>query len=417
MSNEEKMTQVEGSDGKALIVPPVTPPPNTIPMFRGFQRQRFKEKFEPYQRLIEIFSWKRPHNSEADHDFVHRFLDSIGCEHDAMGNRFIQVGKDRSTMFSCHTDTVHHIGGYQRLSIFRDKNKEHHIGVVRGDGNCLGGDDGTGVWLCLEMIKAKKPGLYVFHRGEEKGCIGSTWIAQKNPDFLKGIQRAIAFDRRDYDHVITHQGGKRGCSQTFANALSTQLGLDYKPDPSGLYTDTAQYFGLVPECTNISVGYSGAHGPAETQNLTFALALRESVLKLRPERLPVLRDPGVVEFRSYGNNHYTPVNNNNSTGASGYGNNNFRRRDGFADRNSAPPATVVARREIIGGSLSEEERHKLTPSQVAKQVSIRQDMALSSLELIRKYPFHVSRILLNKNILDADILLEVYGQDFYNHIN
>ena len=81
------------------------------------------------------------------------------------GNLIIEVGEGSETLFSSHTDTVHRTGVMQNVFIeTADKPK-----FETDSGQCLGGDDGTGVWLMLELIKAGVPGLYIFHRAEEVG--------------------------------------------------------------------------------------------------------------------------------------------------------------------------------------------------------------------------------------------------------
>lgn len=270
---------------------------------------KLSNELAPISLLLRILSWRRPHNSDAEGQFIHDLIDPLDPEIDTYGNRYIRIGHD-PVVWSCHVDTVHHEGGYQRLNIHQDTDGSHNLSVVKGDGNCLGADDGTGVWLCMQMIAAKKPGLYIFHRGEECGCLGSRHIASKEKDLLKGITSAIAFDRRGKTSVITHQRGDRCCSDAFAKALTAQLGGTFAPDPTGVYTDTACYTGLIPECTNLSVGYDNQHGPRETQNLAFAIWLRKAVLALRPLDLPIERDhtarpiPTVNPHYQYNRNGY-----------------------------------------------------------------------------------------------------------------
>ena len=64
-----------------------------------------------------------------------------------------------------------------------------------GDATCLGADDGAGIYIMLRMIETKKPGLYVFHRGEERGGIGAKATVTKHAEFFKkgGYEQCIAF--------------------------------------------------------------------------------------------------------------------------------------------------------------------------------------------------------------------------------
>src|SRR5205085_807202 len=95
------------------------------------------------------------------------------------------------------------------------------------------------------------------------GGKGSGFIADKNKKALDGIKFAIAFDRRGTKSIITFQRSKRCCSDDFAKSLAEQFDLGHTCDTTGSFTDTASYTDLVGECTNISVGYEGAHSQGE----------------------------------------------------------------------------------------------------------------------------------------------------------
>lgn len=256
--------------------------------------------------LLDILSYRRPANSESEDDFIRRFIVPTGAEPDLYGNYILRIGS-APVLWSAHTDTVHRTSGRQTLDlrhglirlhpteftgqVFRNKGKP--VGVskyYRFHQTCLGADDGTGVWLLLHMIRAGVPGLYVFHREEECGAIGSTYIARHTPSLLDGIKYAIAFDRRGEDSVVTFQGGLRTASDLFASELADRLRLDMKPDDTGIFTDTQSYADIIPECTNVSVGYHNAHSEDELQDVNFACDLLDAMLHLDLD-LPVDRDP------------------------------------------------------------------------------------------------------------------------------
>jgi len=242
--------------------------------------------------LLSILSHRRPHAGETEEKFIASWIDTIaGMKVDGFGNRYIRIG-DSPVMWSCHTDTVHTDEGYQAVHVTDDfvhLTKKERKGN-RGWRACLGADDGAGIYLCIKMIEREIPGLYVFHRGEEIGGLGSGWAAvHAEPDFFEGITMAIALDRKGYDSVTTYQG-PRCCSNKFAQALADQLGGEFKPDSTGLFTDTANYTSLIPECTNLSVGYFRQHGPQEVQNYKFLDALLEQLCELNIKELPIDRD-------------------------------------------------------------------------------------------------------------------------------
>jgi hypothetical protein len=270
--------------------------------------EKIKKDAKDRNTLMEMHEYMRPAFSKWDNKFVGRFIKPVNPIFDACGNAIVDIGENPTVIWSSHTDTVHSHQGKQALTI-----TENHILKLAKDekSNCLGADDTVGVWIMLEMIKAGVAGRYIFHRGEEKGCIGSNWILKNRPKTLEGIQMAIAFDRRGTTDVINRQRGSECCSWAFADSLCDELnktGMKFK-QTSGVYTDTAVYIDKIPECTNISVGYEGAHGSHESTNLDFALDLRDIMLTLDVSKLKVKRDPNSKVYsysgRSYhGGGHY-----------------------------------------------------------------------------------------------------------------
>jgi len=244
--------------------------------------------------IMELFSYCRPMGSETEREFVCKYLVPAGFVEDEHHNMILTVGDKPRILFSSHMDTVHRKDGRQNLLL------KDGILTLHPDekSSCLGGDDTAGIWLMLEMIKAGIEGDYIIHYGEERGGIGSSAKARAEPGFFAGIDIAIAFDRAGYTDVITHQG-MRTASDAFAKSLAKELGSGYKPCPHGIYTDTYEYAHLVPECTNISVGYSHAHSPREEQDVTFLIALREALLQVDWKNLVVERDPLLVASEKF----------------------------------------------------------------------------------------------------------------------
>ena len=248
--------------------------------------------------LLEILSWARPHDSAIEKAFCREFLDPVpGMRADAFGNRILTIGERPRILWSCHVDTVAAAGGPQAVGI-------DDFGIAQlcdgKAGMSLGADDGAGIWIMLGMIAARRPGLFIFHRGEEQGCLGSQWILRNTPELLENIDAAIAFDRAGLCDVITHQSYGRTCSDAFAASLASDLnrlddGFRYVPDDTGVFTDTNEYAGIVPECTNLSVGYQRQHGPRETLDVVHCERLRTAMLEFDATRLVIERDPAVAE--------------------------------------------------------------------------------------------------------------------------
>jgi hypothetical protein len=172
-------------------------------------------------------------------------------------------------------------------------------GTWYAKGAPLGADDGAGCAMLMHLLHSSVPGYYVFTQGEECGGIGAKHLAKDHADLLKQFDRAIAFDRRGIDSVITHQGYGRCCSDEFAQSLADALNVDdrlmYLPDNTGVYTDTAEFTDIIPECTNISIGYDHEHSDRESLDIYHFMALADRVVQIAWDKLPTSRDPLAVE--------------------------------------------------------------------------------------------------------------------------
>lgn len=214
-----------------------------------------------------------------------------GIKMDVDGNYFYEIGKSNS-IFACHLDTA--------CAQHTDVTHVFDGDIIRTNGKTvLGADDKAGVVVLLYMIKHNIPGLYYFFVGEEVGCIGSG-AASKRVDFFKKYNKIVSFDRRGTCSVITHQSSQRCCSDAFALSLANELnknGTKLKLDQGGVYTDSAEFTSIIPECTNISVGYYKEHTVNEHQDIAYLELLCNSVIKVNWENLPIKRDPNSKEYR------------------------------------------------------------------------------------------------------------------------
>src|ERR1035437_5455067 len=281
---------------------------STVPFGRRFP------SMSKLSTLLEMLTYCRPAGSGAESAFVARFVATLpGATCDPFGNWHVIIGTS-PILWSCHTDTVHTTSGRQTVHVTAD-------GVVglsrrsRHMSSCLGADDTAGVWLCHQLILAGVPGHYIFHYGEEIGGEGSSELARYPGDTFAGFKYAIALDRRGTGDVITHQFA-RCCSDTFAESLAAALnlsGLDYSPDSTGVFTDTANYTDLIGECTNLSVGYQHAHSERETLDTAFLSRLFAALCTLDPASLVSERLPGEMSS-DYGG--YAYVGDWSSTGTS-----------------------------------------------------------------------------------------------------
>ena len=245
-------------------------------------------------KFIELTKRTYPHGTE--HELFHLLPDNL--ETDEFGNKYLSVGPNPSTMFTCHLDTA--------SSTVTNVNHLFEGRYIKTDGrSILGSDDKAGCVILLEMIENNTTGLYYFFLGEERGCIGSRKVANKhktNP--IPNINKVVSFDRRGTSSIITHQLGGRCCSDEFGEALSHQLNINsknfsYKTDPTGIYTDSAQFTEIYPECTNISVGYYDEHSHHEQQDIEHLIELCNTVTKVNWEELPIKRNTKDNDYDEY----------------------------------------------------------------------------------------------------------------------
>jgi acetylornithine deacetylase/succinyl-diaminopimelate desuccinylase-like protein len=234
-----------------------------------------------------MLTYMRPARSPTEAAFVARFVAPLGAKPDGYGNYWLTIGRS-PILWSCHTDTVHKAHGKQRV--------EYGDGyATTPDGSCLGADCAAGVWLMAHMIRAGVPGTYVFHREEETGGQGSEYVQMHEPDRLDGIAFAIAFDRKGTQDIVTEQYCGRTASDRFAASLADALGASYMP-VHGTFTDTANYASVVPECSNISVGYDKAHSKREYLDVAYLTALLDKIKRADFSTLVVDRDPADDQY-------------------------------------------------------------------------------------------------------------------------
>ncbi len=253
--------------------------------------------------FIELTSMTVPYGYEDEffNNYMKKFLPD-NVEKDAYGNFFIEIGESR-TIFASHIDTV--------SSRYVGVKHEIEGNFIKTDGKTtLGADDKAGVTVMLWMIKNKVPGLYYFFMGEEVGCVGSGMVAKYESKKMSDYDRIISFDRRGTNSVITNQSCRTCCSDSFADDLCDELnknGLSYQKDTGGVYTDSAEFMDIIPECTNISVGYYSEHTMNEKQDIKHLIELADACLKVNWESLTTERDPNKKSYTrtSYPSNYKT----------------------------------------------------------------------------------------------------------------
>jgi hypothetical protein len=264
--------------------------------------------------LYHILKLGTPHKHEVELlPFMKKYI-AHKIHIDSIGNAFFIVGKGKpETMFSCHMDTVHKklsqisvwatVGPNEQANdfIFGSRMSSNSTNGVPCN---VGADDRVGMYIMMRLANAKVPGLYYFHVGEECGGIGSRGAVEKFPEKFKDIKRCIAFDRKGYNEVITHQGGQECASEEFGKAMAQAINSNlteyaksageytYAPSRHGVFTDSKNYFRIIPECINLSVGYFDHHQVTEHFDAVWLDNIFIPALKkIEFDALPTARDP------------------------------------------------------------------------------------------------------------------------------
>jgi len=244
------------------------------------------------QTFLKLTSYTIPHGMEYT---LEKYFPE-GIQEDGCGNYYIKIGYSR-TIFTCHMDTA--CGRYEKV------NHVINGGIISTDGRTvLSGDDKNGMTILLYMIWKKVPGTYYFFQGEESGMVGAHAILKKDKDFFNEYDRMVSFDRRAYTSIITHQLGRRGCSEEFSRALSDEFsyhGLQYRSDKSGIFTDSASFIGIIPEVTNLSCGYFNEHSHSERTDIIFLEKLAKAACLVKWEELPTSDEKHGRYDNYYGN--------------------------------------------------------------------------------------------------------------------
>jgi hypothetical protein len=242
--------------------------------------------------FISLVTETYPHGYEEE---VLKYLPNF-LKKDKHGNYYYIIG-NTDTAFTCHLDTASRTKSRVNL---REFEKDGQTFIKTDGSSILGADDKAGVTVLLYMIHNNVPGVYWFFIGEERGGIGSRDVAKDYDSypFMKDIKKIVSFDRRNYYSVITSQMGVSCCSNEFAQSLCDQLnksGLKLALDPTGIFTDSASFIDIIPECTNVSVGYFDEHRHTEIQNITYLKKLCKAAVACDWDKLVVKRKIGIDE--------------------------------------------------------------------------------------------------------------------------
>jgi len=237
------------------------------------------------ETFLNLTQYTIPHGEE---DTLRKYLPDEVVR-DKFGNYHMSIGESE-TLFTCHLDTV---------SKHREKVKHVIQGdIVKTDGSTiLGGDNKTGVVILLNMIEHNIPGEYWFFAGEEPtaregGLYGSKHALAENPEYFKKFKRAVCFDRKHEGSIVVRQMARITCSNEFVESLIVEFanqGLEYKPDHTGWYTDTAVFLNVISEVTNLSSGTYKEHTVEEYVDLAYLEKVANAAVRIKWESLPAVR--------------------------------------------------------------------------------------------------------------------------------
>lgn len=268
--------------------------------------------------LMGMLKSVRPAGGTGEKAYIDKMLSSIRRMGytpiiDGAGNIIVNnLPTDNTTsavMFASHTDSVHRVDspdGTQQLAFKSDdrtivglaSQSKQQLGFTP---NCLGADCATGNYIMLRLLQANAKGLYVFFREEEIGGLGSEYFRQdkSNEKYWDILTHCVSFDRKGYTSIITEQWGGQCASDEFALDFAEAIAqadankrLDtFVADPTGSFTDSANFTDVISECTNLSVGYFNQHTANETQDLQFAEDLCDALCRIDWTELNSYRDP------------------------------------------------------------------------------------------------------------------------------
>lgn len=223
-----------------------------------------------------------PHGLE-EHVYK-ELLTGLGFSQDQFGN-YYKLGES-DVLLTAHLDTVHDVTNFNQV--------EYRIEdyVVKSAGKApLGADDKAGVALVLYLAE-RLPVNYALFIGEEKGLVGSNKAAlayEYDMWVMTDLKAVISLDRKGVNNIVNSQLGMPCASYEFVLAVQEELPFLTRIVP-GSFTDSAAFMDLVPNVTNISVGYYDQHTNRESQNLLYLDKLGESLLQVDWEKLAIVSE-------------------------------------------------------------------------------------------------------------------------------
>lgn len=196
------------------------------------------------------------------------------------GNIFVTKGvlskKEKYPCVVSHTDTVHDIINSYSIEekdgwfYAMDNDKLEQVGT--------GGDDKVGIFITLEMIRAKKKIKAAFFAEEEIGLVGSTRAPSV---FFKDCGFALQCDRKGNGDFVDEIGGTELYGSNFSKTIGPILKRYEYKETSGGSTDVVSIKEKVDICVaNMSCGYYRPHSADEVVHIDSVINCRDMVSDL-----------------------------------------------------------------------------------------------------------------------------------------
>lgn len=221
------------------------------------------------EELIEILKIE---NSTTFHNSNNKMIGYIIERLTASGINFIEqktkishniyLIKPGRPLVCCHTDsmklTKDDAKRYKGVEIYISEEN----GVIKasrsGKKAILGGDDGCGIFILLNLLEEGADISFAFFSNEEVGMLGSRTFPQ---ELLDGIPYGLVIDRMGNSDIICTKNGYG--SQEFEIALS-EVGEEFGYKPAQGFCSDADVLRNHMSCANISCGYFDAHTTDES---------------------------------------------------------------------------------------------------------------------------------------------------------
>ena len=269
------------------------------------------------EEMTNIFSIQSPSGKEDNmKNHIMKILNTIKgvfYKIDKKGNILVTKGElKKDQYYPClvaHTDTVHEIKKNYKVTVTENEVigpifKSFYTNKLNQIVRCGGcGDDGTGIWLALDILK-KVPNIKVLFTVEEEiGCIGAYNV---DLSFFKDCGYLVEGDRRGLGDIIFNGSFVDDMASKEFQEMVTETGKKFEFIPTnGSFTDVSKIVerGVGISAVNLSTGYYNPHTDKEYTISKELINTRNLVLKIL-EVCSYSRFPHKVTSTVYNHNSY-----------------------------------------------------------------------------------------------------------------